>query len=220
MAKYLKHFHPEWIESWKYLHTKEFEKLVGQLAYLYKNEVTYPIAKNVFRMFRELPPSQIKIVIMGLDPYIKEGEASGIAMGVEDLPYIPSALNNLFDEVERDFGTRPTDYSLMSWVEQGVFLTNTALTVKQFTTGSHAHIWHNFTKEFVTFISNQIPVICFMGKKAQTYVRYTDAMLDEVLVCAHPAVDSYGKGVFYGNGIFSQINNILKKKNGWEIQWY
>lgn len=191
-----------------------------------KEEDIYPEKENIFRVFK-MPLSEIKVVLIAQDPYVKANQAIGLAFAVpEDTPKPPSLRI-----IEKEVG-HPLTSTLISWKEQGVFLLNTALTVKRGTSGSHIELWHNFTKKVIKFISENNPCIwILLGKYAQDYVEYIDdyvyeyPKLDElgkniVLVAAHPAAEAYKDNAgFLGSGIFNQANNVLGILEKEKIIW-
>lgn len=208
-------------------------------------EISYqPTKENIFRIF-QMPVEKIKVVILGQDPYPKPGDAIGYAFAINKGRKFPVSLKNIIKEVKRsdpDNINPSGEIDLTSWVNQGVFLLNTALTVETGRAGSHLKYWENFTKRVISHISVNNPTIwVFWGKKAQKFipyihinpfhvVRYNRETIEKipinshwnyVLKGPHPAAEAYlnGKAGFFGCDHFYFINRILEKKRIKKIIW-
>lgn len=213
-------------DSWKLLFFKVIDKDFFREIETLREEDIYPEKENIFRVF-EMPLSEIKVVLIGQDPYPKPNQAVGLVFAVPAKTPKPASLKI----IEKEIG-HSIDRTMIPWKEQGVFLLNTALTVKRGTSGSHIELWHNFTKKVIKFISENNPCIwILLGKYAQDYVEYIDdyvyeyPKLDElgkniVLVAAHPAAEAYKDNAgFLGSGIFNQANNVLGILEKEKIIW-
>jgi len=179
-----------------------------------RKKTIYPDLPDVFRMFYELPPKKVKVLIGGMDPYIN-GAAVGIAFMVkEGFPVNPS-LQNIYKELEAEGYTVKNKKSgnLSPWVKQGVFLFNAALTVEKGDSGSHIALWVEFTKKFLQYISKFNPIFLLWGKDIQSYGAYIKAA--HILTSSHPSPFSANRG-FLGCGHFKKVNEILEK-NG--VEW-
>ena len=201
----------------------------------------YPSPELVFRVFR-MPLDKIKVVILGQDPYPQPNQAIGLAFAVsKDCP-IPASLRIIMEEVLiSEFG-KNTDRTLQNWVNQGVFLLNTALTVQSGQAGSHSDYWIWFTRKVVEIISKEAkPVWLLWGSKAKTFGSYIsnaiyrkdDNSLESisseindkmnfVLEASHPAAQAYDKFTIYkfsGCNHFRLCNKILEFKNQTKINW-
>lgn len=202
----------------------DFNKFIPSLNSIYKSkDIIYPIPSNVFRVFKELRPDEVRVVILGQDPY-HNGQAIGRAFAVDTTP-LPASLNIILAEMassvykENNF---TIDTTLTPWVNQGVLLLNTALTVKKDTPGSHMHIWDPFTKAVIKVL-NETPstIFCLWGNNAKSY----ESLLtnnQHILKASHPAAEAYTKraGFYYCNH-FVKINDIIKNANGnnFIIKW-
>ncbi len=173
-----------------------------------------PKKEHIFRVF-EMPLKEIKVVILGQDPYIRKNQAIGYAFAVsEDTPKPPSLRI-----IEKEIGN-PIDRTMKNLVSQGVFLLNTALTVEIGNSGSHIEFWKTFTNSIIRFISqNNNDIIWLLwGKHAQNYVDHINS--GNILVAPHPAAEVYKKDAgFIGCNHFSMVNSLLKSKNKKIINW-
>lgn len=191
----------------------------------------YPEPKNLLKAFRLTPLDQLRVVILGQDPYpgISASNfhggilpyATGLAFGIPDEAMgLPASLRNIRDEVVRsDVSTLKElsfDQSLVTWAMQGVLLLNTALTVKAGEPGSHSHLWKPFTTELMTFLGKkEEPIIWLLwGAHAQSYEKYIGPQ-HTILKTSHPSPLSYKRG-FEGCGHFKAVNEILKDN---PIEW-
>lgn len=202
----------------------DFNKFIPSLNSIYKSkDIIYPIPSNVFRVFKELRPDEVRVVILGQDPY-HDGSAIGRAFAVENNSKIPFSLQAIIAERDRSIinDISGYDYTLSNWVNQGIFLLNTALTVKKDTPGSHMHIWDPFTKAVIKVL-NETPstIFCLWGNNAKSY----ESLLtnnQHILKASHPAAEAYTKraGFYYCNH-FVKINDIIKNANGnnFIIKW-
>ena len=180
----------------------------------------YPDTKVTFRAFNMCQFADVKVVILGQDPY-HDGSATGLAFANSDQsPRISPSLRNIVTAVETDLGALCVNFdpTLESWANQGVLLFNTALTVEKGKAGSHVHLWNEFTKEVITrlsLIKNNI-IFVLWGKKAQDYAKYIEGD-NKILMAPHPAAESYsgGKAGFFTCRHFSHINNILDAPIDW-----
>jgi uracil-DNA glycosylase len=210
-----------------YLDKEYFKELGNFLATEYDTHNVYPVRGDIFNAFKFTEYQDINVIIIGLDPYIRHGQAYGISFGVRDsCLLIPASLRNISKEVENDVydGLQLSfDYTLQSWCEQGCFMYNTALTVVEGKTGSHLKQWAPFTKAVIDSLNNkEFCVYILLGKVAQDYEKYIDKKEGIHIVKApHPSAESYagGKAGFFGSGIFSQVNKILLDNNKEQIKW-
>lgn len=206
---------------------------------LLKNQILpkcifFPEAKNIFRVF-SMPMQQVKIVILGQDPYPTRGHANGYAFAVNQESRMPVSLKIIAKEVENE-GLKSGFYdsdvphwrTLESWTEQGVFLLNTALTVQEGKAGSHLDFWKPFTYRVITTIAREVsPIWMLWGKKAQEIIpliipyREADKSKNVILTAPHPAAESYsgGKAGFYGCNHFNIANNVLAKSGNSTINF-
>jgi len=209
----LQKWYPYFVK-WKMLGI--LDDVIDRLNILYKDCTVYPEKQKVFRIFQEIPPENVKVVFLGQDPYPGYYKGSPSACGrafATENGYLNPSLKNMFKELADDVGVNlniPMDYSLQTWVDSGVFLLNTALTVEMGMPGAHLKLWENFSKEFITNFSKDFNVVwVLLGGKAQQWDKYI--LNGEVITAAHPSPLAGGK--FFGSKIFSKINNFK------EIKW-
>jgi len=179
---------------------------------------SFPPREKVFRIFKEMPLSSIKVVMLGQDPYIKEGQATGFAYDCTRNKPQPS-LRNIFKEIQNEFPDRNYQFrsnSLERWVyEEGIFLLNTGLTVKENEPGSLLEYWYDFTDAIIQYISmyNTECIFLLMGKPAESKSRFiTDK--SRIVTSVHPSPLSAYRG-FFDSDTFVKI----EKKLGHEINW-
>jgi uracil-DNA glycosylase len=169
------------------------------------------------------PANQVKVVVLGQDPYHGEGQAHGLSFSVQRSIKIPPSLRNIFKELATDISgfTVPQHGDLTSWAEQGVLLLNTVLTVEEGQAHSHkGKGWEIFTDTLITRLSEQTSDIVFLlwGKPAQQKIKLIDTSKHHVLTSVHPSPLSAHRG-FLGCQHFSQTNAILKRLGKSEINW-
>lgn len=186
------------------------------------NKQIFPSEENIFAAF-STNLKDIKVVVIGQDPYHNIGQAHGFSFSV--LPGVkpPPSLKNIYKEIEQEFNFKmnSTNGYLMPWVEQGVFLLNTSLTVEAHTPASHAKIgWEIFTKEALEFLiqENNKMVFLLWGSHAQKYETLLDKTDNLILKSAHPSPFSAHRG-FLGNEHFKKANEYLKANNIQDINW-
>lgn len=214
-------------EAWKELLAPEFEKpyfakLVDFVRSEYASHTVYPAGGNIFRALDKCSPDDVKVVIIGQDPYHGEGQANGLCFSVNDGVQFPPSLRNIFKEIESDLGTKvPTSGNLDRWAEQGVLLLNSTLTVRAHSAASHAgHGWEQFTDAVVATLSELKSGVVYMlwGNYAQKKGAVVDRSRNLVLRAAHPSPLSAYNG-FFGCRHFSQANNYLLSVGKTPIKW-
>ena len=215
-------------EEWKSLLKDEFEKpYFHELSTFVKNEYAqnpgriFPAGNEIFRAFDLCSPSKVKVVILGQDPYPTKGHAHGLCFSVNDkVKPLPKSLVNIFKELESDLSIQaPANGDLSNWAEQGVLLINTALTVRENKSGSHAKIWKSFTTDLIKYIGMNSSNVVFMlwGAHAQSYKQFINSEKNLILEHSHPSPLS--RKPFVGNNHFVLCNDYLKSKNTPIIQW-
>ena len=182
--------------------------------------IVYPDTKLTFRAFKLCQLSDVRVVILGQDPY-HDGSATGLAFANNPhKPGISPSLKWISKALEHEYETLCLhfDYSLESWANQGVLLLNTALTVAKGYAGSHVTLWDKFTKEFIQSFSKQKDNIIFVlwGKKAQDYSKFIHGD-NKIVTAPHPAADAYtgGSAGFHTSGTFSAVNSFLTDPIKW-----
>ena len=215
-------FHNDWDEILKDEISKEyFNNILNNIKDLYDTKTIYPPKKDVFNAFR-LSYNDIKVVILGQDPYHGEGEAHGFAFSCLKVP-IPPSLKNIYKELYSDLGIEKdmTDGNLLPWVKQGVMLLNTGLTVEKDMPNSHKNLgWHTFTDEVIKKLNEREKPIVFIlwGNNAREKKKYITNPNHLVIESAHPSPFSANNG-FFGSRPFSKTNNFLIKNKITPIKW-
>jgi len=207
------------LELWKKYGTRIETEITHDEEIYQEHLITLPPRQYIFAAFQFFDIHQLRVVILGQDPYIKRGEAHGLAFSVTKGTKIPPSLKNIFKELKRSYNTERTSTDLSDWAEQGVLLLNTALTTREGQSNAHAKIWKEFTKELIQQINNSTHNIIFMlwGNHAQSYEEYIDTSKHYVLKHSHPS--PLARVPFEGCGHFEKANEILKNINSNPIQW-
>ena len=215
-------FHNDWDVVLKDEVNKDyFNNILKEVNELYNTKIIYPPKKDVFNAFR-LSYKDIKVVILGQDPYHGEGEAHGFAFSCLKKP-IPPSLKNIYKELYDDLGIQKdmTDGNLMPWVRQGVMLLNTGLTVEKDKPNSHKNIgWHTFTDAVIQKLNERDKPLVFIlwGNNAKEKKKFITNPKHLVIESAHPSPFSANNG-FFGSKPFSKANNFLEKNNITKINW-
>ena len=214
-------------ESWKQALQSEFEKpyFAGLVASLHeekaRGEVIYPPGSQIFRAFELTPVPQVKVVILGQDPYHNPGQAMGLSFSVPDGVPAPPSLVNIFKEISSDLGIRMSGSpNLEPWARQGVLLLNSILTVRAGQAASHRSLgWETFTDAVIKYLSDNCDGIVFMlwGNFARTKASLIDTAKHLILEAAHPS--PLARGAFFGCKHFSKANNFLTFKGKTAIEW-
>ncbi len=214
--------------SWKVKLENEFDQpyfknLMDFVATEYENGDCFPKRKEIFAAFDHCTFDNLKVVIIGQDPYHGEGQANGLCFSVHDGIKFPPSLTNIFKEIETDIGIPfPTTGNLERWAKQGVLLLNATLTVQAHQAGSHQKKgWEQFTDAVIQCVSNQKEQIVFLlwGGYAKKKGAKIDISKHEVLISGHPSPLSANRGYWFGNHHFSKTNAYLKACDQSEIVW-
>lgn len=214
-------------ESWKQLLAEEFEKeyftrLTNFVREEYKTRKIYPPAKLIFNAFDQCPYDNLKIVILGQDPYHGPGQAHGLCFSVNDGVDFPPSLRNIFKELKNDVGkTIPDSGNLIGWARQGVLLLNATLTVQANQAGSHQNKgWEQFTDAVIHKINAEKKHVVFIlwGNYAISKGKFIDQGKHLVLTSVHPSPLSASRG-FFGNHHFSRANEFLKANGLRPVNW-
>lgn len=215
------------IDSWKEKLEKEFErdyftKLIQFVREEYKTQSVYPPGKEIFRAFDCCLFEDVKVVIIGQDPYHGAGQANGLCFSVRDGIRQPPSLQNIFKEIRKDLEKPiPASGDLERWALQGVLLLNATLTVRASSPGSHQNKgWETFTDAAIKIISEERTNVVFLlwGAYAQKKGEVIDRSKHLVLMSAHPSPFSAERG-FFGCKHFSKANEYLRSKGLKEIDW-
>ena len=214
-------------QEWKELLKEEFEKdyFKNIAGFLHKEKregkTIYPPGSLIFNAFELTPPSKLKVVILGQDPYHGPNQAHGLSFSVPDGINPPPSLKNIYKEIESDLQIKLNkNGNLQEWARQGVFLLNAVLTVRASEPTSHSNIgWHIFTDSVIKAISDSKEGVVFMlwGNYARSKRDLIDKNRHLVLEAAHPS--PLARGAFFGCRHFSQCNNYLISKGIDPIDW-
>ena len=214
--------------SWKEHLTQEFdapyfEQLTQAVRQEYAHATCYPPGKLIFNAFNLCPFDQVKVVIIGQDPYHEPGQAHGLSFSVLDGVQFPPSLQNIFKEIEADLGTPvPTTGDLTRWAQQGVLLLNATLTVRAHEANSHARLgWQTFTDAAIKALAAQREHIVYMlwGGYARSKATMIDKERNLVLESVHPSPLSANRGGWFGNHHFSRCNAYLQANGQTPIVW-
>lgn len=214
-------------KSWKNALKSEFEKayfadLVKFVKSEYQNHTVYPPGNLIFNAFNHTPLDQVRVVIIGQDPYHGPGQANGLCFSVAPGVKLPPSLQNIFKERQADMGKAiPPSGSLESWAEQGVLLLNATLTVRARTPGSHQNKgWEIFTDAVIRKLAESKEGIVFIlwGAYAQKKGGFIDRQKHFLIQSPHPSPFSANNG-FFGSKPFSKCNAFLRSAGLKEIDW-
>lgn len=213
--------------SWASLLSEEFEKPYYQqlrefLNIEYDTETIYPDKEDVFNALRYTDYEDVKVVILGQDPYHGPGQAHGLSFSVQPGVALPPSLRNIFKELHADLGCLiPKNGYLKKWTDQGVLLLNTVLTVRKGEAHSHkGQGWEVFTDKIITLLNEREKPVIFIlwGKPAQSKLKLIDESRHKIIKSVHPSPLSARRG-FFGSKPFSKVNEILTELGEQEIDW-
>ena len=214
-------------QSWKDALADEFGKpyFESLVRFLHKEKsegkMIFPPGSQIFKAFDLTPVDQVKVVILGQDPYHGPGQAHGLSFSVPENVPAPPSLKNIFKEIESDIGVRMSGYpNLESWARQGVLLLNAVLTVRSGEAASHSRIgWEQFTDAVIRYISDNCEGVVFMlwGNFARGKRELIDASRHCVLEAAHPS--PLARGAFFGCRHFSRANAWLAGTGKSPVNW-
>jgi len=214
-------------EAWKALLAPEFQKpyfesLTARVRAEYLRTKVFPHPKHIFRALEACAPGDVKVVILGQDPYHTPGVADGLAFSTLPGNPVPPSLQNIFKEIAAEYGTTVSkDPELSRWARQGVLLLNASLSVESGKANSHAEYgWHEFTDAIIKAIAEKEEHVVFMlwGSFAQKKAALINGGKHCVLTAPHPSPLSAHRG-FLGCGHFKKANEYLRKKGRAEIHW-
>lgn len=213
----------EWLEALQGEFKKEYYKqLFLKVNEEYRTRQIFPPADEVFSAYHFTPLSQVKVVILGQDPYHGVGQAHGLCFSVKKGVDIPPSLINIYKELQDDLGcTIPNHGNLVKWARQGVLMLNTVLTVRAHQANSHRGIgWEEFTDATIRILNEQDRPMVFIlwGKPAQTKKKMLNNPKHLILEAPHPSPLSSYRG-FFGSKPFSQTNQFLEQNGIAPIDW-
>ncbi len=216
-------------ESWKTVLKEEFDQpyfsLIKQAIIKDKQAglTIYPPGSQIFNAFDSTPFDQVKVVIIGQDPYHGPRQAHGLCFSVQDGIPSPPSLENIFKEQKQDLGIEiPKNGNLQRWATQGVFLLNAALTVRKHQANSHKDIgWHKFTDAVIKKLSDERDGLIFLlwGGFAKKKSSLINGLKHHILTSGHPSPLSANRGYWFGNKHFSKTNELLIKQGAEPIEW-
>ena len=213
--------------KWDLALKEEFEKeyfkeILDFIEGEYSKKTIYPPYEDIFNAFKLTDVDDVKVVILGQDPYHEEGQAHGLAFSTPEGRPIPRSLKNIFKEINAEYDYPiPESGCLEPWAKQGVFLLNTVLTVEAGNANSHSKCgWQTFTDNVIKLLNEQTQPIVFLlwGKQAEKKKEFLDNPNHLVLVTSHPSPFSARRG-FLGSNHFKLANEFLKENNKKEINW-
>ena len=214
-------------QTWKDALALEFEKpyFASLVRFLHEEKAAgrkiYPPGSQIFKAFELTPLPEVKVVVIGQDPYHGPGQAMGLSFSVPDGMPTPPSLANIFREVESDLGIRLSGRpNLESWARQGVLLLNAMLTVRAGAAGSHSRIgWQEFTDAVIRCISDRCEGVVFLlwGNFARSKRGLIDPSRHHILEASHPS--PLARGAFFGCRHFSKANAILESEGKTPIDW-
>ncbi len=214
-------------QSWKEALAGEFEKpyFASLVRFLHEEKAAgqriYPPGSRIFKAFELTPVDQVKVVILGQDPYHGAGQAMGLSFSVPANIPAPPSLKNIFKEIHDDLGITMSGYpDLEKWARQGVLLLNAVLTVRAGQPASHSNIgWTEFTDAVIKYISDHCTGVVFLlwGNFARSKKALIDTTRHYVLEAAHPS--PLARGAFFGCRHFSKTNEILAREGKTPIDW-
>ena len=215
-------------QSWKDALAAEFDKdyfvkLTDFVRAEYKSgKQIYPEPKNIFNAFNLCPLDNVRVVIIGQDPYHEPGQAHGLCFSVESGVDLPPSLINIYKEINDDLGHKSiTNGDLTAWAKQGVLLLNSTLTVQAHIAASHTGKgWETFTDSVIRAVAQNRKNVVYMlwGSFAQKKAEFVDSNNNLILKSAHPSPLSAYRG-FFGNHHFSRANEYLIKNGCTPINW-
>lgn len=215
----------EFTNDWDDILGEEFEKhyfmdLKEFLKNEYEENIIFPKKDEIFRAFELTPYNKVKTVILGQDPYYREGQAHGLSFSVKKGIAVPKSLQNIFRELHDDLGFEPPTHGCLEhWAQEGVLLLNTVLTVREGNPASHSRRgWEIFTDEVIRKLNMREKPMAFIlwGNRAISKRKLINGEKHKIVMGAHPSPLSCYKG-FFGGKYFSKVNDFLDEPIDWKI---
>lgn len=215
-------------DSWKAHIGEEFDKqyfvnLTNYVREEYLHYRCFPPGNKIFNAFNLCPFDQVKVVIIGQDPYHEMGQAMGLSFSVPEGILMPPSLINIFKEIQMDLGkSMPANGDLTRWAQQGVLLLNATLTVREHQANSHQKLgWNQFTDAAIKALNRDREHIVYLlwGGYARSKAALIDSSKNLVLQSVHPSPLSANRGGWFGNHHFSRCNEYLQKQGETPIEW-
>ncbi|SOC43032.1 uracil-DNA glycosylase [Salinicoccus kekensis] len=212
----------EWSEVFaKIKEEHDFSTLEAVLEDKYENGKVFPPRDEIYTAFELTSFENVRVVILGQDPYHGERQSHGLAFSVNEGIKIPPSLRNIYKELEEDLGIRRTGGSLKDWAAQGVLLLNTVLTVDAHEANSHRGLgWEKFTDSVIKVVSEELENVVFIlwGKPAQKKEALIDGSKHLIIKSVHPSPLSAYRG-FFGSRPFSRTNEYLEENGRTPVDW-
>jgi uracil-DNA glycosylase len=215
-------------ESWHHIIFDELDKpyfiaLTHFVEKEYKQQQCFPPQDKIFHAFKSCSLNDLKVVIIGQDPYHDSGQANGLCFSVNEGIMQPPSLKNIFKELKNDLDIPLSESgNLERWANQGVLLLNATLTVRAHAPGSHHKKgWETFTNKIIKEISNQKNGVVFLlwGNYAKSKIKFIDTTKHHVLESGHPSPLSANRGYWFGNKHFSKTNFLLEQDGQCAVRW-
>ncbi len=198
-----------------------FKDLTAKVNREYAEHKCFPPKSEIYRALQLTELGDVKVVILGQDPYHNDGQANGLCFSVHEDVKAPPSLRNIFIELKDDLNVDRTEKDLSDWAEQGILLLNATLTVRAHQPNSHKDLgWETFTDEIIRQVSNNLENVVFVlwGAFAQKKAALIDEQRHHILKSAHPSPFSVHRG-FFGSKPFSAINRFLESVGERPIEW-
>lgn len=199
-----------------------FQKLEQYVESEYEEHIVYPKKEDILNCLSYTPYNEVKVVVLGQDPYHGPDQAHGLSFSVKPGVAIPPSLKNIYKELHEDIGCPvPNTGYLKNWAEQGILLLNTVMTVRAGQANSHrGKGWEIFTDEIIKELNKREDPIIFVlwGKPSQEKTRFIDSSKHEIIMSSHPSPLSAYRG-FFGSKPFSKINDTLERWGKKRIEW-
>ena len=216
--------HPSWKAHLQHEFSEPyFKELVSFVKQEYHLHECFPPEREIFAAFNHCKFDNLKVVIIGQDPYHGYGQANGLCFSVHDGIKHPPSLINIFKELVQDINKPyPESGNLESWADQGVLLLNTTLTVRAHEAGSHQNKgWETFTDAVIKIISNKKESVIFLlwGGFAKKKIKLIDTSKHTILTSGHPSPLSANRGYWFGNKHFSKTNYLLEQVDQKPVDW-
>lgn len=212
----------EWREVFKKIKAQyDFDTLEAVLEEKYNNGEVFPPREEIYTAFELTSFENVRVVILGQDPYHGKGQSHGLAFSVNEGIKIPPSLRNMYKELEDDLNVTRTGGSLKDWAEEGVLLLNTVLTVDAHNANSHRGLgWEQFTDSVIEIVSGELENVVFIlwGKPAQQKEKLIDNSKHLVIKSPHPSPLSAYRG-FFGSKPYSRANDYLEEKGRSTVDW-
>lgn len=205
------------------LESENFKNLCSWLNKEYKTKTIYPKPENVFNAINNVKFDDVKVVIIGQDPYHGPNQAHGLSFSVEGNVAIPPSLQNIFKEINAELGCYiPNNGNLTKWAKQGVLMLNSVLTVEAGKPNSHkGKGWEQITTAIIEMLNKREKPVVFLlwGANAKAIGKNINTSHHYVLTASHPSPMSANQGGWFGNGCFKKTNEILEKLGENPIDW-